>query len=145
MAKTTRNAASKTAAAKTAASAKPGTEAPEAQVDKIERIPHPILAVDENGDATAKIESAPDDFDRKVHLPLRRKDFVNDAAFFDFKAAEYTEKAAEFTSKAVEWRKLGSVKDRARAKRLRNMQAQMAKLREQLEADGIDVDDLLAD
>jgi len=135
----------KTAPAAQPASAKPGTDAPAAKKEKPKRIMHPALNCDEDGKPTTPVDAVPEDFDSKVHMPLRRKDFSAEHLYFEMKAAECDRKAAEYRAAAEESKKMGSSKDRARIKRLKKMQAQMAALEAQLEAEGIDVSDIIGD
>jgi hypothetical protein len=123
-------------------SAAPGTE--DSAAVKPRRTFYPGLKVDDKKNPTVKIEKIPDDFNPKDHLPLRRRDFVDEATWFEMKADEFAAKATSFRTQASNYRKLGSLKDRARAKKLVAMQARMDELKTQLAAQGINVDELLS-
>lgn len=119
-------------------------EAPPAEKKEPKRIAHPDLLTDDEGQPTAKIKEIPKDYDRTKHLPLRRRDFEDEAKWFDMRANEFDVKAFAHRKMAEEFRTLGSAKDRAKARRLVSMQKQMADLRKTLEDEGVDVDALLA-
>lgn len=88
-------------------------------------------------------DMTPEGFDPKVHKSLKKKDFAADHLFFLFRADELDSKAAAFRKQAVEAEKLGSSKDRGRMKRLVKLQDKVAELKQQLEAQGVDVEELL--
>lgn len=97
------------------------------------------------GNDDAKYEVAlPDGFDFNEHKLLRRKNFVNDALYFEHRALHLEHRAAAFRGMAAEAKAFGSREDRARAKKLQRMNDQMAELRKQLESSGVDVSALLA-
>lgn len=117
-------------------SAAPGTEAPEAEKPpKLEKSVYPIP---EGG-----LEKMPDDFDPKLHKPIKRTDFKDETVWFELKAVEHDKKAVSYRAQAKMYSKLGSIKDRAKAKRLIQMQGRIAELKDELEKQGIDVDAIL--
>jgi len=118
-----------------AKSAKPGTEDGAAQKEKVERIDY---VVPEGG-----LTEVPADFDPKKHKPLKRKDFKDESVFLLSRAAELEKKAAWYRTEAENVKKLGSVKDRVKAKRLLAMQKRMQELQASLAAEGVDVAALL--
>jgi len=87
----------------------------------------------------------PPEFDFKTHKTLKKKDFTADHLYFSHRAAEARFKAEQFDAQAEEAKKLGSAKDRGKAKRLIKLTEKMAELKEQLAGQGIDVEKLLAD
>ena len=87
--------------------------------------------------------SVPDNFSFETHKAIKRKAFAADHLFFGHKAAELRFKADRFEAKATEAKAMGGSKDRAAAKRLQRMQAKMGELRDQLEEQGVNVDELL--
>lgn len=125
---------------------KPGTpatieETKKEKVVRTKRTIHPLV-----GNADVKVypfKATPPDYNFTSHKPLKKKDFASDEFFFNYKAEELIAKADLWKAKAEEARKLGSTKDRAKAKRLIKMQETMAQLRKQLEAQGINVDELM--
>lgn len=118
------------------AGARPGAKEPKAKKEKKVRIAYPVP---EGG-----LEAVPADFDPKVHKPLGRKNFKNEAVWYELKAQELEKKAASLRVEATNIGKLGNVKDRAKAKRLLDLQKRMAELSESLVAEGVDVEALLA-
>src|SRR6056297_3199820 len=100
------------------------------------KIEHPLLA-------DGKLEAIPDDFDPKVHKPLRKKDFVEEAVFFDHKAEQAEERLNYYREQAEECRKLGNAADRKKAKKLRTWMEKIAELKAELEEDGVDVSSLI--
>ncbi len=90
-------------------------------------------------------EALPEGFDFKICKSLKKKDFKEDHLYFEHRAAEFDAKAVAYREEAAEVKKLGSAKDRGKAKRLVKMQEKMSELKEQLTKQGIDVEKLLAD
>lgn len=137
----------KPTAAPTAApvSAAPGTKDAKAKKVKKERVPRVLYPALKDAEGKAvRLETWPTDFDDKKHKPLRKIDFTNDAVWFEHKATEFDARAAEMRNQAELSRKLGSSTDRAKAKRFKKMQEQMAALQKDLESQGIDIPSLLA-
>jgi hypothetical protein len=87
--------------------------------------------------------ATPAEFNFVTHKLLKKKDFATDAAFFTFKGDEMRNKATIFDGKAEEAKKMGSSKERAKAKRFLKMRDKMAELKASLEAQGIDVESML--
>jgi len=121
----------------------PGTSDPAGQkAPSGKRTVHPSV-----GNEDVKVypfTETPGDFDFDTHVALKKKDFAADHMYYTFQAEKLDFKATMFREKAEEARKMGSAKERSKAKRLRKMQTKMAELRAQLEAQGLDVDELLA-
>jgi len=85
----------------------------------------------------------PEGFNWKQHKSLKKRDYTADHLFYEFRALECDHKAILFRAQAEESQKLGSAKDRGRAKRLIKLQEKMAELKSQLTAQGVDVEELL--
>jgi hypothetical protein len=119
-------------------SAAPGTEAREAQEAPKGRIEYPNIPED-------GLEGIPEDFDFRLHKVIKRKQFKDEANWFELKALEMEGKAKAYRKQAEDFKKLGSVKDRNKAKRLVQMRNRMAELMAELKAGGTDVEALLAD
>ena len=101
---------------------------------------HPAIA----GNSDVKLKELPPDWDFDAFNPVKRKNFEKDDVFYEYKVSECEWKARKYKEKAEEARTLGSAADRGKAKRLRSMQEKMAELRAELEAQGVNVDELLA-
>jgi hypothetical protein len=115
-------------------SAKPGT------VDAAAKKPSRGRYVVPEGGLTA----IPEDFDPRKYLPLRAKDFKDEALWCEVQAQRFDKIAAGWRKKATDAGKLGNVKDRAKAKTLIRMQDRMAALLADLKAQGVDTDALMA-
>jgi len=85
----------------------------------------------------------PDGFDFKVHKVLKKKNFKDDAMYYDHVAAGLDWKAKLFRSKAEECRKLGSPAERAKKRQMIRLNEKMEELKAQLTEQGIDVKALL--
>lgn len=85
----------------------------------------------------------PTDLDLKKHYPLKRGDFEDETIWLIARAETFEAKAVSYREEADDWKRLGSIKDRVKAKKLITMQRRMADLKTQLQAQGIDVDALL--
>jgi hypothetical protein len=134
MAKTNKNQTSAKDNKDAKTSAAPGTKDEKAaKVKKVAFTPIP----------DGGFKEMPAAFDPKLHTPLKRKDFADESLWFEMKATEHEAKAAAYKKQAADYRKLGSVADRAKAKRLIQMQSKMAELTEQLKSQGVDVDEIL--
>lgn len=99
---------------------------------------------DDGNPTTVQLKEVPKDWDPQKHKGLRRKDFADDALFFDWRADRLELQAKGYRQQAEEFRKLGSVKDRARAKKLLSMQKRIEDLKQQLAGEGVNVNELLA-
>lgn len=127
-----------------AASAKPGAKAPAAKKEKKVRVkysaPENAAWVNEDG----KLIAAPEDFDPKANKPLQRKDFADEATFFEMQANVYEARAKRCREKAEESKKLGGAKDKQKAKKLISMTKRLNELKASLQEEGFDVDSLMA-
>lgn len=86
----------------------------------------------------------PEGFDFATNKPLKKRDYSADYLFYEYRALEMDFKAATFRKQAEEAKKLGSAKDRSRAKRLVKLQEKMDELKKQLTEQGVDVNELLS-
>lgn len=103
------------------------------------RKPHPAIKDD------TKLKELPPDYDYFKHASIKRKNWESDHLFFGYKANEHEARAAKFRQVADECKKMGGVKERAKAKRLFKMQEKMQELEKQLREQGIDVDAMKAE
>jgi hypothetical protein len=99
-----------------------------------------------------KLTAVPENHDAKKHLPLRKSDFAEETLFFDFRANELEVRgnatlalAKKMREQSATFKKFGDPKKRAQVKRAQRMVEQLAKLKEQLSAEGVDVDAILED
>ena len=88
--------------------------------------------------------AVPEGFDFKLHANLKKKDYISDYLYFEFRAAGAENAVISFKELAEEAKKLGSSKDRAKAKRLVKMTSKLSELKQQLIAAGVDVEALLS-
>jgi hypothetical protein len=125
--------------------AKPGASpAPKAKKEKVEKIFYPGLNV-VDGKPTTQLDSWPSDFDPKVHKGLTRKNFKNESPLLLRQAERLEEKAAKLRAEAKTIEKLGSPEQRNKAKKLANLNAQLQKMRAELEGEGVDVGEVLGE
>ena len=89
--------------------------------------------------------AVPEGFDFKTNRSLKKKDFKEDYLYFEHRAEECDFRSVAYREEAAEVKKLGSAKDRGKAKRLVKLQDKMVELKEQLSKQGVDVEKLLAD
>jgi len=133
---------------KPAASTKVGTTAPDtaddsAVAEKKGRQEHPLV-----GNEDTKVYPftvVPPDFDPSKHKGLKKKDFAEEATYFEYRAQMAEMAAKAFRVKAEESKAMGSSKDRAAGKRLKKMMVKAKELRAQLVAQGVDVDAFLGE
>lgn len=90
-------------------------------------------------------EATPEGYEFGKFKPLKKRDFVEDWLYYEHRAQEMEAKAKAFHEQADESKKLGSGKQRAKAKRLVKLRTQIAELTQALKDQGIDVEQLLAD
>ncbi len=96
-------------------------------------------------DADTKYEVAmPDGFDFAKHYPVQKRNFANEALYYDHRAAEMQFKKEQFEAHAEICRTQGSAADRRKAKQIVKLQSKVDELRAILEAQGINVEELLA-
>ena len=123
---------------------KPGTTDDAATKEKKEpkRKEHPLV-----GKSDPKVypfSELPGDFDFDAHKPLRKKDFAHEWDYYLYRASFFDWNAARMRKTAEEVKEHGGTKERQAAKRLKAMSSKIAELRQKLEAQGINVDELLA-
>jgi len=87
--------------------------------------------------------SVPDGYDFAAHKSLKKRDFAAEWLYLEFRAKDMDYRAEKFRKQAEASKKLGSVADRAKAKRLVRLQDKMEELKKQLQEQGVDVDSLL--
>lgn len=125
------------------ATAKPGTVDEKAKKEKKPgRVAYPGLKAADGTDV--KLKAIPTDWDRKAHKGFSRKNFEDDALYLEWRAQQFDHAAAALRKQAEESKKLGNVKDRAKAKRLLQLQKRLGELQKQLADQGINVEALLA-
>jgi len=95
-------------------------------------------------DGAYPFKETPADFDWAKHKPLKKKDFVDDAQFCIHRAEEHELKAKDLREEAEELKKTGGKRQKAAVKNFKRMADRMKTLRAKLEAQGMDVDALLA-
>ena len=95
-------------------------------------------------DGVWPFETLPGDYDFLRHKPLKKADFVNEAAYYDYRVAQAEYRVEKLRERATLARTLGTSRDAAKARRLLRIRAKFAELRKELEGAGVDVDALLA-
>jgi hypothetical protein len=88
--------------------------------------------------ASTPLEKAPEDFDEEKYIPLRRLDFVDDAAHLEYKADRLQKQADQLRSDAVELRKLGSREEQENMRKLQTMLRNIEEMKEKFESKDID-------
>jgi hypothetical protein len=127
-------------------STKPGAEAPKPKKkrEKVIRAWHPALKPSaEDGKPTVKLEAVPADYNPKVHKPLKRVHFTNEAVLLDYAAERLEKKAKALRAEAHEARTTGGNGTRTVAKQMRKYMEKLAAMTEQLKAQGIDPNEFL--
>lgn len=133
-------------------SARPGTPDTAGEKpakEKVKRVIHPSLIKTEMKDGKpeetrVRVKDIPADFDAKIHKPLQRRDFEDEGMWYELQARKLDEKAAKLRQLAKESKALGNTTERAKTKRLVQMNKKMLELADQLRAAGVPVDDILA-
>lgn len=90
-----------------------------------------------------KLKAIPEDFDAKIHEPLKAGDFEDEAVYLDFRAAQCEKQAATFRTQEGKIRALGNAADKQKATKLVKMRERMEALKAQLKAEGVDVEALM--
>ena len=102
--------------------------------DKVKRVTKEIF--DKVGDLNPEIYpfkvAVPEGFDFKIHANLKKKDYVGDHLYFEMRAVGAELAAVAFRELAAEAEKMGSTKDRAKAKKLVKMTSKLSELKQQL-------------
>jgi len=122
------------AAAKPAQSTKPGAPTGKPKKEKVERKAYPGIMAGADNKGTVKLKDWPADYDPKLHLPLRRNDFENEAVLLEKMADQMAERVVKLRAEAEICRKSGSATQRAKLKRIARLKEMLAKL----EAEGDD-------
>jgi hypothetical protein len=101
--------------------------------------------------ADGLMTSVPGDFDYRKNKPLKKTAFASEDVYIDYqglvaeqKAAFFTELAKERRDRADHLRKFGDADTRRKAKKLERATKQALLLQKELEAQGIDVSEILA-
>lgn len=87
----------------------------------------------------------PTGYDRNKHEKLKPSDFQDEAVYCDFMQQQFATLAKQWEKKAKKIRAMGTATDKTKALKFLKMREEMAKLAEQLRADGMDVDSLDSD
>lgn len=147
---TPKSAPAKVTAAPKTLSAKPGTKDQSAKgkgkKEKVVRVDYPGLFGEDTGDGPErlKLTAIPEDYNSKIHKPLKRSDFVDESVFLISKAERLEKLAAKLRKEAETVKSLGTTAQRQSAKKLLKMQESMATLMASLAEQGVDVQSLLA-
>lgn len=108
----------------------PVAPAREAKPEKPKRVPFPHAK---------PLTEVPTSFDSAKHSPLKRKDFGDEAIYFELQANRHDVAARKFRGLAEESRQFGDSKQRKMANRLVKMREKMAELETLLETRGVDL------
>ena len=95
-------------------------------------------------EGASQLTEWPKDFDSKVHKPLQLEDFSAEDVFFNHKAALYERKAAYYRDQASMFLQFGSAEMRKCAEKYTKQMHALAELQAQLEEQGVDMNQLLA-
>jgi hypothetical protein len=87
--------------------------------------------------------AVPTGFDFNQNKPMKKRQFASDAIYYEHRAAQMDHKATAFRAKADECKKLGSHADQVKTRKLEKLNVKMLELRKELEAQGVDVEELL--
>lgn len=92
----------------------------------------------DKGQLVNKIEgTVVEGWDPKIHLPLRKNDFKNPVDYLNLTADRLEAKVKKLREQAVEEASLGSVADRKKAKKFKNIAEKFNALREEFKASGM--------
>lgn len=111
--------------------------------DNVYPFPAPELVTDEQGNVTAWASGAPEDFDYKTQLPLKKGDFEKTWQYYQHKIELAQARLASLIKLRDEARKFGSAKERAALKRLETMSKSIADIQAKLAESGVDVSSIL--
>lgn len=109
------------------------------------RVFYPGLNVDADNKAQKLLEGTPADYDVEKHLPLRKRDFIDESTFLIYKAERYEKEAAQCRKEAEELKKLGTGERQKQAKQLEKMISNIVDIETDFNAAGIDVEKMIAD
>ena len=101
----------------------------------------PVMVDDGSGNMIPqrqKLTAPPTDFNAAAHNKLRANDFTDEAVFCDWNAQRLLALSQGWEKKAKKIRALGGAADKKSALKFLKMREQLAKLREQLAAQGMD-------
>ena len=108
-------------------------EAAEKQARKLPRHPSTWNAeADAGKGAPMKIDAVPADFDPKKYKPLAKKDFNDEAVFYDYAAQRAFAKAQNYEELAKQSRLVGNVADKKNMKKFLSMQERIRELQAEI-------------
>jgi hypothetical protein len=90
------------------------------------------------------LTAVPADYSASKFQPLGKENFKSEADFLDYRADKAEHAAKKLREAATDARRLGNVKDVAKAKKLLKIAREVQELKALLAADDVDVDALLA-
>lgn len=125
------------------AAAKKKTTTKKTTTKKATRKPHPLIGTKDP--EVYPFTETPEDFDPKVHSPLKVKDFKGKAQFLIYRAELKEAEAAALRVQAEEVAKTGDKSQRRRVNKLKKLREQQAELTKLLAEQGVDIDAILED
>jgi len=114
---------------------RPASKKPGQKKSPTEKKPHPSIGSTKPG--VYPFTQAPADFDPIKHKPLRAADFSNKSLFFTYKAEMCDRQAEEYRRRAADPKSHSSTLAK-RATKAKKLALQLAALREELSAGGVD-------
>ncbi len=109
---------------------------------KVEKKAHPLIGSKKEG--VYPFKEAPQDYDPKKHLPLKRKDFDTLASYKYFQAAQLRAKADKLEEDAKNALTKGDKKAQRAKKKLKNLVAQRLEFQKTLREAGLTDEDISA-
>lgn len=108
---------------------------------------YPGLKVDAEKNPTVRLKSAelPGDYDEEKHLPLRRRDFEDEATFLDYRANRLEAEVQKIRKEADYIRQFGTGERQKQVKKLEKMTNALAQMEKDFAGQGIDFAKILAD
>lgn len=108
--------------------------------EKTVKVAYPGLKCGPDGNPTVKLDAWPVDYDPKVHMRLRKKDFLSPAPFLEQRADRLEKKVKELRLEAEAIRK-GGVKESKEIKRMNKLaetfSSKIEELRKELGDEGV--------
>ncbi len=122
-----------------------GAGTPKKAKTKSKRVPY-LEATDTDKSilAEGKLTASPTDYEAKKHLPPGKKDFAEEAIYWDFQGDVSQARTDLCKSNAHECRTMGNAEHRKMAKKRMKMKGALKELEAKLAAQGINPDDLQA-
>ena len=106
----------------------------ESTSNKVKKIPYP-MPKDPETDKTIKLVEWPEDFDEEKHKGLLRSQFAKEEVWLRRTAQKFQDKADKMNKEAEQLEKLGSVEERAKAKKASALKSQFENLLSGMTAD----------